>query len=248
MEFLSWLFFCMSPVALFCTENGSGLILCPVFIMLGFVFKRIENNSNGTHTVAVKVDSQKFWEWHYKDRIRDTLAEKDSIDDHLMSAKDKEARSWATTVCGYHNAWVPPEGKQEQIARENGVITEKMIKERDEKRNRVQIGKYFLMRELEQKYRGKKCGKGGRGESSCFPEMIIDRDCHRLKLSNGSAVSEWMVKHDYNMTVRQMWDSLTEQEKQQTTEWIRKYEEKLLKYVKAYIEEGCYFHNVDIEF
>jgi hypothetical protein len=144
MGYLSWLFFCLSPFALFCSEDGNGLILCPVFIILGFVFKWIGNNSNGTPTAVVKVEPQKFWEWHYKDRMRSALSQKDSISDNLMAYKDKEARRWATTICGYHNAWVPPEEKQEQIARANGVITEQMVKEKTVNKDRIQIGKMVL--------------------------------------------------------------------------------------------------------
>ena len=112
MEYLSWLFFCLSPFALFCSEDGNGLILCPIFIILGFVFKWIGNN-NSTPTAVVKVEPQKFWEWHYIDAIH-------------KGRSDSEAREWATTICGYHNAWVPSEGKQEQIARANNIVTDKM--------------------------------------------------------------------------------------------------------------------------
>ena len=134
MEFLSWLFFCLSPFALFCSENGNGLILCPVFIILGFVFKWVGSNCGNTSKAVVKIEPQKFWEWHYKDRMRSMIAEKDSTSDRLMAYKDQEARRWATTICGYHNAWVPPETTQEQIARANGVVTEQMVKEKEEKK------------------------------------------------------------------------------------------------------------------
>ena len=96
MEFLSWLFFCLSPFALFCSEDGNGLILCPVFIILGFVFKWIGSNSNATPTAVVKIDPREFWEWHYKNRIRKTIEDRDTLGDRMMAAKDKEAREWAT--------------------------------------------------------------------------------------------------------------------------------------------------------
>lgn len=132
MEFLSWLFFCLSPFALFCSENGIGLLLCPVFIALGFLCKSAGNYIGGSP--VVKIEPQNFWEWHYKDRMSSTLAQKESICDELMAHRDKEARSWATTICGYHNAPVPSEAKQEQIARSNGVITDKMVKEKELKK------------------------------------------------------------------------------------------------------------------
>lgn len=135
MESLSWIFFCLSPFALFCSEGGNGLILCPVFIILGFVFKWIGNNSGGTPTAVVKVEPQEFWEWHYKNRIRKTLDNRDSISDRKMASDDKGAREWATAMCGYHNVWIPPQEEQERIARENGVITNKMLEERAERWN-----------------------------------------------------------------------------------------------------------------
>lgn len=130
MDYLSWLFFCLSPFALFCSEDGNGLILCPIFILLGFVFKFIGGNIDNTPTATVKIEPQSFWEWHYKDRMRSMYVQKDLGDEGRMAIHDREARQWATTICGYHNAWVPPEAKQEQIARENGVITEQMLKQK----------------------------------------------------------------------------------------------------------------------
>ena len=248
MGFLSWLFFCLSPFALFCSEDGNGLILCPVFIILGFVFKWVGNNSSDTPTAVVKIEPQKFWEWHYKDRMRSTLAQKGSINDRLMAIEDKEARRWATTICGYHNVWVPPEATQEQIARANGVITEKMIKERNINKDRVQIGKYFLLKELEEKYYGKQFGKSGRGERHCFPWTKIKDDHHKVKLSNGREINEKLIEYDYKMSIREIWGSLSEQEKAEAAKWIKKYEERLLKLVNDYMEDGRYFYGVDIEF
>lgn len=247
MESLSWIFFCLSPFALFCSEGGSGMILCPIFIILGFIFKWVGNNS-GTPRAVVKIDPQKFWEWHYKDRMRNTLAQKDTIRDGLMALKDKEARDWATTICGYHNAWVPPEEKQEQIARANGVITEQMVKEKTVNKDRIQIGKYFLLKELEEKYYGKQFGKNGNGETCCFPWIRIKDDRYKIKLSDGHSINEKWIELDYKMSLRSIWGSLSEQEKAQATKWIEEYEEKLLKHINVYIESGRNFSGVDIEF
>lgn len=221
MEFLSWMFFCLSPFALFCSENGSGLILCPVFIALGFVFKRSGDNSRGR--TVVKIEPQKFWEWHYKDRMRSALAQKDSINDGLMALKDKEARSWATTICGYHNAWVPPESEQERIARANGVITEQMIKEKTIKKDRIQIGKYFLMCELKFKY-----------EKKWIMRNQIEKDMLKIKISHSYGADDWWVKQRYGMTVGETWETLSPEEKQQAEKWIIEYEEKLVKTVQYY--------------
>ena len=224
MESLSWIFFCLSPFALFCSEDGNGLILCPVFIILGFVFKWIGSNTGGTPRAVVKVEPQEFWEWHYKDRIRSTLAQKEMIGDYLMSAKDKEARSWATTVCGYHNAWVPPEATQEQIARASGVITEKMIKERNEKKDRIQIGKYFLMNELRLKYEDK----------NWRAKKEIKEDMKKIKLSRCGEADDWWVNREYGKSVKEMWKTLSLEEKEQAEKWVKEYEKKLIKSIQDY--------------
>ena len=238
MESLSWLFFCLSPFALFCSEGGNGLFLCPVFIILGFVFKLAGNNSGGTPTATVKVEPQQFWEWHYKDRMRTTLAKKDMIDDYQMSVKDTEARSWATTICGYHNAWVPPGERQEQIARSCGVITEKMIEERNINKDRIQIGKYFLMKKLLLKY----------SKDWCM-EKEIKKDIAKIKISHHAGVDDWYVKQEYGKTVIEMCQTLSIEEKEQAVKWVREYEAKLIKAVKDYEERREFtIRNIDMDF
>lgn len=247
MEYLSWLFFCLSPFALFCSENGNGLVLCPIFILLGFVCKCVGNNNENTSQTTVKVEPQEFWEWHYKDRMRSTLAEKDSINDGLMALKDQEARSWATTICGYHNAWVPPGATQEKIARKNGVITKEMIKERNEKKDRIQVGKYFLMMALMEEYRGTKIGRGGI-EGCCYPDMVIKRDIDKIKTSNYRMVSDYWTQCTYNKTIREVWESLSMEEKNQAKIWVKEYDKRLMEVVKEYVDRKRYNTEVEIDF
>ena len=247
MESLSWIFFCLSPFALFCSEGGNGLILCPVFIILGFVFKWIGNNSGGTPTAVVKVEPTEFWEWHYKDRMRSTIAQKDTISDELMAYNDKEARDWATTICGYHNAWVPPEGKQEQIARANGVITEKMIKARNENKDRIQVGKYVLMNELMEKYDTTRVGKGGM--SPCYyPKSRIKKDIDKIKTSNDRYITEYWAYDKYKKSIKEIWNSLSEEEKNQSTRWVEEYERRLIHMAREYVEGERRDDNIKMDF
>ena len=247
MEYLSWLFFCLSPFALFCSEDGNGLILCPVFIILGFICKYAGNSSGNSSGATIRVEPQEFWEWHYKNRMSSTLDQKDTICDELMAHRDQEARSWATTICGYHNAWVPPEEKQEQIARENGVITEQMLKLKTVNKDRIQIGKYFLMEELEKKYYSTKIGKGGR-EKSCYPQMTIKKDKYKIKTSNYRMISEYCVKSEYNKSIKEMWDSLTNEEKKQAIEWFGEYEKRLIELCNEYVCGNLYKIDVNMDF
>ena len=225
MEYLSWFFFCLSPFALFCSEDGTGLLLFPVFIAIGFAFRWAAKNIGSSSTVVVKIEPQNFWEWHYKDRMSSTLAQKDSINDELMAHWDKEARSWATTICGYHNAPVPSEAKQEQIARSNGVITDKMVKEKEIKKDRIQIGKYFLMSELKLKYDTVRTWN---------TRKVIENDMRKIKISHHSGADDWYVKREYGKTVREMWATLSFEERKQAEMWVKEYESKLTRAIQDY--------------
>lgn len=247
MRGLSLMFFCLSPFALFCTEDGNGLILCPVFIVLGFVFRWIGKKLDDAQRDVVRVDPKEFWECHYKDRMRSTLVQKDAINDGVMALKDKEARSWATTMCGYNNAPVPPEAEQEQIARINGVITEQMIKERGAGKDRIQIGKYFLLKKLAEKYSGKEFGEGLGGKCYC-PWVIIKDDLRKIKLSNGHSINEKLIEYDYKMSLGSIWNGLSEPEKIEIVKWVTEYEERLIKLINIYIEDGRYCSSVDMVF
>lgn len=268
MEFLSWLFFCLSPFALFCSEDGNGLLLCPIFIILGFVFKylgkkektvsytnsdgkkttyKIKKDNKGNVRVAVEVSPLEFWRWHYRNRMKTALINEDSVCDELIAYKDKEARRWATTICGYHNAWVPPEVMQEKFAREDGVVTEQMIKERNEKKDRIQIGKCFLMCKLKEKYHATKIGKGGR-ERCCFPGMTIKEDIYKIKTSDGRPVDDWYMRDKYKKTVREIWETLSEEEKNQSAQWVEEYEKKLIELCNEYVHGNLYRINVQMDF
>lgn len=239
MEYLSWMFFCLSPFALFCSEDGNGLILCPIFIILGFVFRWIGNNGIGSKTV-VKVNPQEFWEWHYLDRMKDTLAQKNTMDDYLMSTKDKEARDWATIVCGYHNCYVPSDSQQEKIARANGVVTEKMIKKRERNKDRIQIGKFFLMGELEEKYKSTRI-RDNRGRRGCSPITYIKMDKDRIRTSDYGFINDYWTEKKYNMSIKEVWDDLSTEEKNKAKKWVEEYEKNLMMMVHEYVdnERAC---------
>lgn len=268
METLSWMFFCLSPFALFCSEDGTGLILCPVFIILGFIFKalgnktkresyidsegkrkyyRIKKDKQGNTQVIFEVDPSEFWEWHYKDRMRSTLAQKDSIGDGLMASRDQEARQWATTICGYHNAPVPPEAKQEQIARSNGVITKQIVKERAVEKDKIQVGKYLLMNELMKKHSATRVGIGGRNLCYC-PQTRIKRDIDKIKTSNNSYITEYWAYNKYKKSVKEIWDGLSEEEKSQAARWVEEYERRLMNVAREYVEKKRNNDNIDMDF
>ena len=246
MRYLSWMFFCLAPFGLFCSESGNGLILCPIFIILGFVFKWLENNSSKTPKAIVKVEPRKFWEWHYKSFIGNWGVN-----------YDKDARKWATYVAQSHNCWVPPEEEQERIARENGIITyeirieeenkrkekeaieKKRKEEEDNKWDRLQVGKYYLMWKLMNKYKRTMFGKKGKGNTCYFPDMTIERTLSCFRFADDGCVGDYGSKGKFNKTCKEMWEtSLTYEEKKEATKWIKEYEERLLREINDYIEKG----------
>ena len=271
MKFLSSLFFILSPFALFCSPNGTGLLLCPGFIVLGFVFAskaegtktekfsrvdengkqhdyKIVTNKQGYVTKVVEqVPGHKFWEWHYKDAMIKAEIRNGKMDEWKIAIEDKQARQWATTVCRAHSAWVPPVEWQEKIARENGFVTEKTLKEREVQRDRVQIGKYFLMKELLEKYGHREIRKDG-SDKHYYPRLRIQEDIDKIKMSGNSYVCEYYVMSKFNKSIIDMWNSLSKEEKAQSSKWVDKYEKQLMRMVDAYLDGKCYDVVVNIDF
>ena len=232
MNGLSWLFFCLAPFGLFCSESGNGLILCPVFIILGFVFKWVENRSNGNPTAIVEIEPQKYWECMYKDYV-DTW----SATFGMGIRMDKEARGGATSMCRIHNCWIPPEEEQERIARENGIFTEKMKQEEDNNWDRIQTGKHYLMNELKEKYEMVMFGKRGRGNRCKYPSLIIEYAIDCLEFADHSTVNEYFTKEKFDISCKEMWNAvLTAEEKSEATKWVEEYEKRLLQEVNDYVD------------
>ena len=220
MESLSWIFFCLTPFGFFCTENGTGLITGTVFLILGFVFKWLGKNGGETPTAKVKVEPQKFWEWHYMDSINN-------------GGIDQNARTWATTVARAHSCPIPSDAEQERIARKNGIITEQMKYDEQDKWNRIQVAKYRLMNDLYEKYKAK-----GRITSSDYVSGRTGRQCcpYFYIESSMSALKGFIKVNRWN---KDPWNSvISESEKAEAKKWITEYEERLIREVNDYIENG----------
>ena len=215
MEYLSWLFFCLSPFALFCSDGGNGLILCPIFIILGFVFKWI--NEGGLEP-KIKVKPQDWWETNYKINMAQGRGHEAS----------KGIADWSTNV---NYCPMPTEEKKERIARSMGVITPQMKYDEEDRWNRIQVEKYRLMEALYEKYKNKTISSpdyvvGKRIGRVCYPYMYIDGSKRVLK--NHIEVYRWN-KDPWSATP-------SEDEKNEAKKWIEEYEERLLKEINDYIE------------
>ena len=245
MKSIGTMFFFLAPFALFCSRSGNGLILCPTFVILGFLCKWI-GGGGFTSGGRVKVSQQEFWEIHYMNYMRNML-DKNSASEGLIAYRDKEARRSATSICKYNNVCVPSKEKQEEIARSYGFVTEQMIKDRNDKKDRLQIGKYVLMGELIEKYGHTKIGKGGL-ERCCFPRDEINRGRNKIKTSDDSYVSEYWVQRKYGKSIQEVWKGLSEEEKSQSAKWVESYEKKLINMAHEYTEGKRRYVRIDINF
>ena len=233
MESLSWIFFCLTPFGFFCTENGTGLITGTVFLILGFVFKWLGNNSGGEPTAKVKVEPQKFWECHYMDSING-------------GGIDQNARTWATTVARAHNCPIPSEAEQERIARRNGIVTEKMKQQEKDKWDRIQVGKCYLMQELEKKYKNNFAQKIDENNSNknrrmAYPSLYIEASTRALQFDDigTNYVAGYNTFHRFKKNVDEMWNTeLSFNEKVEAKKWVEEYENRMLKEINDYIEKG----------
>ena len=241
MEFLASMFFIMSPFVLFCSESGNGLILAPICLILGFVCKWIDE---GGLEPKNKVQPKDWWAENYKQEVARLLHSGAKGNPYT----DKQARKFADYITRINKCPMPSDEEKERIAKDFGIVTEKMKKEENIKHDRIQIGKYFLLKELREKYHGKRFGNNGRGERCCYPWTIIKDDLYKIRLSDGHSINEAWIELDYKKTLREIWDGLSEQEKEQATKWIKEYEERMLKQIEDYIEGGRDFRSVHVDY
>ena len=218
MEFLSWLFFCLSPFALFCSEDGNGIVLCIVFLVLGAVCKWIDN---GGLKPKVKVEPKDWWEANYKLNMSQGRGHEAS----------KNIADWTTRV---NYLPMPTEGEKERVARSIGVVTPQMRYDEEDRWNRIQVEKYRLMKELYEKY-NKKVFRSEDFVSwtknigrYCLPYTYIEYSMMVLK--RFIRVQKWN-KDPWTATI-------SKEEKDIAKKWIEEYEERLLREVNDYIENG----------
>ena len=138
MTFFSTIFFFAAPFALFCSGGGNGLILCPTFIILGFMCRWLGSGNIGKP--KLKVSPNEFWETNYGISL-------------AKGSKDEDARIWATTMCRINSCRIPTDEEQEEIARKRGVVTEAMKKEKTDPIDRLQFGKYYALNKERDRWR-----------------------------------------------------------------------------------------------
>lgn len=240
MEYLSWLFFCLSPFVLFASDNGTGLISCPVFIILGFVFKyiakksktvsytdedgkknvyKIETDECGNTKLTAVVEPQNFWEWHFKQRLNE------KIHPNLNATNTPEmARDWANQMCMYHGVGYPSDEKFEQICKEMGLKTKKVKDAEDEVYDRIQAGKFLLLDRFE-KIQGTPWDRIN----------IIKMEKKKLyfkKTGHCYGVGDFQIWSRFKKDTGEVWNSLTQKERDEATKWFEEWKNNAIKNVK----------------
>ena len=65
-------------------------------------------------------------------------------------------------------------------------------------------------------------------------KMTITMEMKKIKISRHGGADDWYVKQEYGKTVKEMWKTLSLEEKEKAEEWIKEYEEKLIKSIRDY--------------
>ena len=221
MEFLSIIFFSVAPFALFCSEGGNGLFLCPLFLILGAICKWISNGGiDEMH--RPRVSSEEFWTIHFLDHYNSWRG------NEKVNVTAEDSRRWADEVTRSNGGTPPSNERYEEIARANGIKTRKVRQVDEDRWNRIQVEKYRLMGELEKKY-------GWIGFRNKDKTRIY---CPRLCIKPSRQALKGFIKVD-PLRNQDPWTAiLAEDEKMEAKKWIEEYEERLLREMNDYLENG----------
>ena len=221
MGYLSFMFFALSPFALFCSEDGNGIILFPVFLILGAICKWIANDGIN-EARKPKVSSEEFWTIHFLNHYNSWKGEEKA------NVTAENSKSWADQVARANGCVPPTDERYEQIAKEHGIKTRKVKQVEEDRWNRVQVEKYRLMEELEKKY-------GWIGFRSKDKKRTY---CPRLCIKPSKQALKGFIKVD-PLRNKDPWTAiLSEDEKMEAKKWIEEYEERLLREMNDYLENG----------
>lgn len=216
---MSWFFFILTPFGFFCAENGTGLITGTVFLILGFICKWIEN---GGLEPKIKVEPKDWWETNY--RI------------NMAQGRGHEAsKGIADDTTRWNHCPMPSEEEKERIAKSLGVVTEKSKQDIREHWDRVQVGKYYLMTELIEKYE-----KYHWNVTKLYPLPVeyIKASRNALEFVWDGRVGGFLTFSRFKKNDEEMWNSLSTEEKNEAREWVREYEERFVKEINDYLENG----------
>lgn len=239
MDYLGTMFFILTPFGFFCTENGTGFIVGPLFLILGFLCKWVANGGcQDLTTPKVRVTPEEFWIAHFKSHYNNWK------DVKYIGNAAENARKWANDVARAHDITPPSNERYEEIAKELGYETLKAYRKRvdDYKRqyNRLQSGKSYLMLKLYERYRAsepyyflaKKIEKAR--EEICFYNSSIPA----IGYSVFSRFKELFNEDNKDLDSEEvLWLDLTKEEKEEAQKWVDEYEEKFLAEAEKVLTE-----------
>lgn len=230
---MSTIFFILTPFGLFCTENGTGLIVAPIFLILGFICKWIENGGFEKINTS-KVSSEEFWTIHFLDRYY-------SLKKSGMVCATEEAKGWADEVTKFNGGCPVSDEKFEQIAKEHGIVTKKEQKTTEDIFDRIQFGKYYLLGKLKEKYKNMSIvDKEGKwaiiswSHPQYIPiEELIDASQQALSFVGiGNNLTKLNIFDKYKKEDDDIWITLSPREKEIAQAWVSEYEDRLVNEIK----------------
>lgn len=240
---LSTIFFILTPFGFFCTGNGTGLITGPVFLIIGFILKWIENG--GVERVSrPKVSSEEFWTIQF---LQHYNTWKDIKEAHNTAEGSK---SWADQVTRANGGVPVTDARFEQIAKENGIVTRKMQFANRARFNRIQLGKYYLMGKLIKKYKGWKREPANKREYRWVePVHYIEASRKALKFATWTygltEEEKKVVDFGFTENNEEGFNKLTAEEKSVAEKWVNEYEARFLEEVNSFIENGVPMPTID---
>ena len=240
---LSTMFFILTPFGFFCTGNGTGLITGPVFLIIGFILKWVEEGGI-ERASRPKVSSEEFWTIQF---LQHYNTWKDVKEAHNTAEGSK---SWADQVTRANGGIPVSDERFEQIAKENGITTRKMQFANRARFNRIQLGKYYLMGKLIEKYKDWKKEPVKNSEYKfAEPVRYIEASRKALKFATWTygltAEERKVVDYGFTENNEEGFNKLSVEEKSVAEKWVSEYEARFLEEVHSYIETGVSMPTID---
>ena len=77
---------------------------------------------------------------------------------------------------------------------------------------------------------------------------MIKNDINKIKTSCNSYITEYWAHSKYKKSVKEIWDSLSEEEKNQAARWVEEYERQLIYVMRECIYGKRSHTNIKMDF
>lgn len=199
---------------------------------------------------TIVVTRKNAWETRYKQHLGGYMGAKikRGEEQKLTAEDDRLARHWASVSVG--RDMTPSDEEQEIIARSMNIETYQMKVEAKYRWNRIQKEKIKRMLDLEQKYK-----KNDIGQGKCLIAQYIEKSIEALndglyvlnaftvmrdmRLPNLGIAKEWELKLDLATKSEEVTEAIR---------WVNEYDERLIREVLDYIENGVPLPTIDFHY